>query len=96
MIGLYDTEFIGLKKSSCGVILECGFLLFFVEHEEIDCYHLKVNYNMFEHDKGLWSNTLRHMNRLGFYIRVITVCTKSGKELSTLLEEVREICNFWN
>jgi hypothetical protein len=33
MIGIYDTEFIGLKKSSCGAIFENAFLLLTVEHE---------------------------------------------------------------
>ena len=65
MTGLQDAEFIGLKKSSCGVIFECAFLLLFVERKEIDCYRRKVKYTMFECDKGFWSTTLRHKNRLG-------------------------------
>ena len=72
MIGLYDTEFISLKKSSCGVIFECAFLLLSMELEEIDCYHWIVNYNMFEYDKSLWSTTLLRIYRLGFKKAIVT------------------------
>ena len=54
-----------------------------------------MNYNMFEYDKSLWGITLRHTNRLEFYDRVITPYNKSGKELSTFQEEVREIQNIF-
>ena len=95
MIGLYDTEFIGLKKSSCGVIFECAFLLLSMDLEEIDCYHWLVNYNLFDYDKSLWSTTLRYINRLGFYDRVITPLNNTGQELRNVQEEVSEICSFF-
>jgi hypothetical protein len=57
MIGLYETEFFGLKKSYCGVTIEWALLLLSMELKEIDCYHWLVNYDMFEYDKGLWSTT---------------------------------------
>jgi hypothetical protein len=57
MIGLYDTEVIGLKQLSCGVIFECVFLLLSTELKEIDCYHRMLNYNLFDYDKRLWSTT---------------------------------------
>jgi hypothetical protein len=74
--------------------LKWAFLLLSLELEEIDYYHWKVNYNMFEYDKKLWSATFCHINRLGFYDRVITPHNTSGQELRNVQEEISEICSF--
>ena len=95
MIGIYETEFINLKPSSCGVVFECTLLLPTEEHEEIDCCHWKMNYNMFDHNKSLTSTTIRPLNRHGFYDRLITPYNKNGKELITAQEKFRDICNFF-
>jgi hypothetical protein len=87
-MGLYDTEFIGLKKPCCVVIFECLFLLLSLERKKIDCHHWKVNDNIFEYDKSMWGTTLRHMNRLRFYDRVITAYNKGCKELRTVRGEM--------
>ena len=49
---------------------------------------------MFEYDNSMWGTTLRHMNRLRFYDRVITAYNEGGKELSTVHEEGGEMYNF--
>ena len=61
-----------------------------MEHEKIDCYHWKLNYNMFECDKSLWSATLRYMNILRYYDRVIKPYNKNEQEPSIIQERRKQ------
>ena len=83
MIGLYDTEFIGLKKLCYGVTFECAFVLLYVELEKIKRQLLKVNFNIFEYNKSLWGTIIRQTNRLGFYDRAVTLYNKRAREVRT-------------
>ena len=95
MNGVFDCEFIGLKKSSCGVIFECTFLLLTTDRREVSCYHWHINYNMYSYNRDMWRNTLCVINKLGLYDRVISPFYDEGKDLSVVQEEVREICSFF-
>ena len=68
MYGVLDCEFIGLKKSACGVIFECEFLLLATDHSEVSCYLCHINYNMYTYNRDKWSMTLRIINKLGLWI----------------------------
>ena len=65
-----------------------------MEQEDIDCYHWKVKYNIFEHDKAygvlncaIWNDWNSMTDWLHY--------NKGSKELNSFHEEVRQICNFF-
>ena len=95
MYGVFDCEYIGVKKSACGVIFEWAFLLLTTDHQEVSCYHWYINYNMYDYNEDRWRNTLYFINKIGLYNRMILPSYNKGKDLSYVQEEVREICCFF-
>ena len=47
MFGVIDTEYIGLKYSSTGVIFQAAFLLLDERRREVYSYKWNVKYNIF-------------------------------------------------
>ena len=68
---MINSEYFGLKNSSCGMIFEIVFLLLNENRKEIDLYKWDVKYNMFDCDKKRWSHTLKLMNGKRLYNREI-------------------------
>ena len=66
MIRVFDTEFIGLKHASCGIIFEAAFMLLDENRKEMNSYYWEIKYNIYEHDGRLWKPILDHMNQNGF------------------------------
>ena len=48
---MIDTEYIGLKYSSTGVIFEAAFLLLDEQRPEVYSYKWNIKYNTFKYDK---------------------------------------------
>lgn len=95
MFGVIDTEYIGLKYSSTGIIFEAAFLLLDNQRREIHCYKWNIRYNMYKYEKNRWSPTLNFINRNGFYAKTIRPHNENGYEIKHVQEEIQEICSFF-
>ena len=95
MYGVLDCELIGFKKSASGVIFHCAFILLVTDHSDVSCYHCHINYKMYAYNRDKWRMKLQIINKLDLYNRVIPPFYEGGKDLSTVQQEVGEICSFF-
>ena len=90
---LIDTEYIGIKHQSNGVIYRCAFLVYDLFNAQVvEEYDLWCNYNLYKMypDTRLWSSQLRWLNNnekynAGYVIKPFYKTGQSIKQVRHLL-----------
>ena len=59
---MIDSEYIGVKHSSIGVIFEAAFLLVDDEYREVYTYKWNLKYNLYKYDTKRWRKTLNFID----------------------------------